>query len=65
MSQAATVLEECGSESHEIVRQNVRRQLTDDVQSFLSSGGTVQKVDDNVRADPPKKPSMSYGTAPI
>jgi len=65
MSQSAVVLEECGSESHEEVRKNVRRQLTNDVESFLLGGGRVQQVENNVRADPPKKPSMSYGTAPI
>jgi hypothetical protein len=64
MSQAA-VLEECSSESHEEVRMNMRRQLTNDVESFLLNGGRVQQVENNVRADPPKKPSMSYGTAPI
>jgi len=65
MSQSAAVLEECSSESHDVVRDNVRRQLSSDVESFLLSGGLVEQVEDNVRADPPKKPSMSYGTAPI
>jgi hypothetical protein len=64
MAQAA-VVEECSSESHEEIRKNMRRQLNNDVESFLSSGGQVQQVENNVRADPPKKPSMSYGTAPI
>jgi len=64
MSQAA-VIEECNSESHEEVRINMRRQLNNDVESFLLNGGSVQQVENNVRADPPKKPSMSYGTAPI
>ena len=64
MSQAA-VVEECTSESLEETRINVRRQLNNDVESFLLNGGSVQQVENNVRADPPKKPSMSYGTAPI
>jgi hypothetical protein len=63
MSQAA--VEECNSESHEEDRINMRRQLNNDVESFLLNGGRVQQVENNVRADPPKKPSMSYGTAPI
>ena len=64
MSQAA-VIEERNSESHEEDRSNIRRQLNNDVESFLLNGGRVQQVENNVRADPPKKPSMSYGTAPI
>lgn len=65
MSQTAEKLEETTSESHEMVRENVRRQLSNDVELFLKNGGCVQKVDDNVRADPPKKPAMNYGSAPI
>ncbi|MFT6123328.1 MAG: hypothetical protein ACJAWS_002318 [Oleiphilaceae bacterium] len=61
----AAAVEECNSESHEEVRINMRRQLNNDVESFLLNGGSVQQVENNVRADPPKKPSMSYGTAPI
>lgn len=64
MSQAA-VVEESTSESHEEDRRTMRRQLNNDVESFLLNGGRVQQVENNVRADPPKKPSMSYGTAPI
>jgi len=63
--QAANPLAECNSESPSIVRENVRRQLTSDVESFLMSGGRVQNIDNNVRADPPKKPNMTYGSAPI
>jgi hypothetical protein len=66
MSKAVkAAVEECNSESHEEVRINMRRQLNNDVESFLLNGGSVQQVENNVRADPPKKPSMSYGTAPI
>jgi len=65
MSQEATALAECSSESPQLVRENVRQQLTSDVESFLNGGGNVQKIANNVRSDPPKKPSMNYGSAPI
>jgi len=63
--QEAAVLVECNSESPATVREGVRRQLSCDVESFLKNGGQVQQIADNVRADPPKKPSMTYGSAPI
>lgn len=65
MSKQAIPLAECNSESSSSLRENVRRQLSSDVESFLMSGGRVQNIDDNVRADPPKKPNMTYGSAPI
>jgi SutA RNAP-binding domain len=65
MSQEAIALPECSSESPRVVRENVRQQLSSDIEAFLSKGGNVQNVDNNVRADPPKKPSMNYGSAPI
>jgi hypothetical protein len=65
MSQEAIALPECSSESPRIVRENVRQQLSSDIEEFLKRGGSVQRVDNNVRADPPKKPSMNYGSAPI
>lgn len=46
-------------------RAEVRSQLLSDVDVFLSGGGEVTQIDNNVRADPPRKPSMSYGSAPI
>ena len=65
MSQQASALAECNSESSQFVRESVRQQLTSDVESFLKQGGRVQQIEDNVRADPPKKPTMNYGSAPI
>jgi len=66
MSQQANgPLDVCSSESPSTIRNTVRHQLTSDVAEFLSRGGNVSKIEDNVRADPPKKPSMSYGSAPI
>ncbi len=46
-------------------RAEVRSQLLSDVELFLNGGGEVTKIDNNVRADPPRKPSMSYGSTPI
>lgn len=65
MSQDALVLNECSSESPQKERENVRQQLSSDIENFLKNGGSVQRVENNVRADPPKKPSMNYGSAPI
>jgi len=65
MSQNETPLVECTSESPETIRNNVSDKLSTDVEAFLQNGGRVQKIADNVRADPPKKPNMTYGSAPI
>jgi hypothetical protein len=65
MSQEALALAECSSESPQNVRENIRQQLSNDIENFLKQGGSVQRVENNVRADPPKKPSMNYGSAPI
>ena len=63
--QQANAVVECSSESPAAIRDKVRSQLSSDVESFLKEGGQVQKIDDNVRADPPKRPAMAYGSAPI
>lgn len=63
--QQASVIVECSSESPAAVRDSVRQQLSSDVESFLKGGGQVKKIANNVRADPPKKPNMTYGSAPI
>lgn len=65
MSQESLALSELCSESPQNVREGIRQQLSSDIEAFLKNGGTVQRVDNNVRADPPKKPSMNYGSAPI
>ncbi len=46
-------------------RREMRANLDRDIQAFLSRGGQVQHIDANVRADPPRKPNMNYGSAPI
>ncbi len=65
MSQEALAPTEYSSESPQNVRDNIRQQLSSDIENFLKNGGSVQRVENNVRADPPKKPSMNYGSAPI
>jgi len=65
MPQEAVALAECSSESTHERRDSAQQKLSHDVASFLLKGGNVQQVDNNVRADPPKKPSMNYGSAPI
>jgi hypothetical protein len=65
MSQQEGSITACSSESPENLRHNVRQQLSSDVDAFLNGGGNVEKVADNVRADPPRKPNMTYGSAPI
>lgn len=46
-------------------RQQLRRSMEDDVAAFLARGGKIQQVEDNVMADPPRKPQSSYGSRPI
>lgn len=65
MTQEALPLTDYSSESPQNVRENIRQKLSDDIENFLKNGGNVQRVDNDVRADPPKKPSMNYGSTPI
>ncbi len=60
-------VEQMGSsdELTEAQRQEIRCQLQSDVEAFLSQGGQVQQIEDNVRADPPRKPTINYGSSPI
>lgn len=56
---------EDGSELSLSSKENIRRQLEEDMKVFLAAGGNVQHVDPNVTADPPKKPVSNYGSRPI
>ena len=57
---------ETAADSYSInARQKVRDQLARDMEAFMKRGGMVQRIADNVRADPPRKPSTDYGSAPI
>lgn len=46
-------------------KQNLRQQLDADIEAFLSGGGAIDRVDNNVTADPPSKPVSKYGGRPI
>lgn len=57
--------EDPGEERSISSRLRARERLTDDVESFLASGGTISEIDPNVTADPPRKPQPKYGSRPI
>lgn len=59
---AAVELEELPSIE---AKQKERDALARAMEEFLSRGGKVQEVDDNVVADPPRKPDSKYGSRPI
>ena len=46
-------------------RQRQRDQVAAEIEAFLARGGGITTIDDNVRADPPKKPESNYGSRPI
>ena len=46
-------------------RANIRTELSDQIEAFLASGGTISEIDPNVMADPPRKPQSNYGSRPI
>jgi len=42
-----------------------REELDRQIAEFLARGGKIDKVESNVCADPPQKPSSNYGSRPI
>lgn len=46
-------------------REDLRRQLANDVEAFLKRGGAIKDVAQDERADPPKKPESNYGRGSI
>ena len=46
-------------------RAKLRDQMQHDVETFLKSGGKVSHIENNVMADPPRKPKSDYGSRPI
>ncbi|MCT7358966.1 MAG: hypothetical protein COB09_06655 [Thalassobium sp.] len=46
-------------------RNKVRESMSAEIEAFLARGGQIKQVDDNVMADPPRKPQSSYGSRPI
>lgn len=53
------------SYSSEAARRRMREAMAAEVEAFLSRGGCIQQIEDNVMADPPRKPQTSYGSRPI
>ncbi|AZZ90426.1 hypothetical protein EUZ85_06705 [Hahella sp. KA22] len=47
------------------IKNKIREQLQSDIEAFLQRGGQVQTIANDVRADPPRKPDMQYGSNPI
>lgn len=50
---------------NQTAHNQTRADLAADVEAFLARGGQIQQIDDNVMADPPRKPQSSYGSRPI
>ncbi|UTA48070.1 hypothetical protein L1F30_00680 [Simiduia sp. 21SJ11W-1] len=46
-------------------REATRAALNAQIEEFLARGGKINHVDNNVTADPPKKPTSNYGSRPI
>ena len=46
-------------------RKKLRSKVDNEVESFLNSGGSINEIEPNVMADPPRKPTSNYGSRPI
>lgn len=46
-------------------RQKLRTQVDSEVEAFLKAGGSIDEIEPNVMADPPRKPTSNYGSRPI
>lgn len=46
-------------------RNKMRETMQSEIEAFLAKGGKIQQIDDNVMAEPPKKPTSNYGSQPI
>jgi|GEM_PF-5185160 len=42
-----------------------REELNRQIEDFLSTGGSIDRIEATVMADPPKKPENKYGSHPI
>lgn len=62
---AEDILAAATSQSSLAARNKVRESMQSDIDAFLARGGQIQQVEDNVMADPPKKPTSNYGSRPI
>lgn len=46
-------------------RETARAALNAQIEEFLARGGKINLIDNNVTADPPRKPTSNYGSRPI
>lgn len=46
-------------------RNKMRESMQADIEAFLAKGGKIQQIEDNIMADPPRKPVSNYGSRPI
>ncbi|MFY0700022.1 MAG: hypothetical protein JXR04_04330 [Bermanella sp.] len=46
-------------------RQKLRSQMDNEIEAFLQKGGSINEIEPNVMADPPRKPTSNYGSRPI
>ena len=46
-------------------RHSIRNQVADDIEKFLQGGGSINYIDPDVTADPPRKPESNYGSRAI
>lgn len=46
-------------------KENERQRIAEEIEAFLSRGGSIDQIDRNVMADPPRKPTSNYGGQPI
>jgi|APSaa5957512535_1039671.scaffolds.fasta_scaffold16653_5 hypothetical protein len=46
-------------------RTRLRNKVEDDIAEFLARGGTINEIDADITADPPKKPENNYGSRAI
>jgi hypothetical protein len=46
-------------------KESARRQLEEEMERFLASGGKIRQIPPDESADPPKRPAGGYGSKPI
>lgn len=46
-------------------KEAARRQLEEEMERFLAAGGKIRQIPADESADPPRKPTSSYGSKPI
>lgn len=46
-------------------KESARRQLEEEMERFLASGGKIRQIPADESADPPRKPTSNYGSKPI